>query len=440
MIYRFRTKACEHGLDKKLVDRTVELAKRTKKYSWKHLKVALDSSPLEGAGRVEDTWNLIGRAISKVVSAFAKATGVDEVVVIEGADLTVLEGPSVKAALDVDWGDAYQRHEALQRLVAEAERLEAWVVHQMKDDATKPPVSDALTLVRRVVEQDLEPDPDGGGDRIRDGVAEERVISVGDPEMRHGRKSKSKTITGYKRHVVIANRIILGTAVEPANRREHEPAPRLFNAAHRHGRIVSVHLDRGDLPSPEVAALWRNGVELHARASGSTKPGIFSKAHFQVCVDEGVVACAAGQITHITPSGFVGFDGAQCRRRPRKTALHRRAATHPAHPRGREAARCAARRTSERRRPSCVPQANRGRASARAGRGDSGQQGPQKGVRKNGFDVNRTAAVVNLQEIARLRRAAQRFADRASRTQLMNVASGLRSRRRRGAERAHRGR
>src|SRR5687768_1958622 len=55
-LVRFRTKAIEHDLDKKLVERTVELAKRTRKYSWKHLKVALDSSPLEGAGRVEDTW------------------------------------------------------------------------------------------------------------------------------------------------------------------------------------------------------------------------------------------------------------------------------------------------------------------------------------------------------------------------------------------------
>ncbi len=249
-LVRFRTKAIEHDLDKKLVDRTVELAKRTKKYSWKHLKVALDSSPLEGAGRVDDTWNLIGRAMSKVVGAVARATGVDEAVVVEGAGLTVLEGPSIKAALDVDWGDADERHEALQRLVVEAEQLEAWVVHQLKDDATKPPVSDSLTLLRRIVEQDLEPDPDGGGDRIRDGVAEDRVISVGDPEMRHGRKSQSKTINGYKRHIVIANRIILGTAVEPANRPEHEAMPRLFDAARRQGQIVSAHFDRGYLRAP----------------------------------------------------------------------------------------------------------------------------------------------------------------------------------------------
>ena len=52
-LVRFRAKAIAHDLDKKLVDRTVELAKQTKKFGWKQLRVALDSSPLEGAGRVE---------------------------------------------------------------------------------------------------------------------------------------------------------------------------------------------------------------------------------------------------------------------------------------------------------------------------------------------------------------------------------------------------
>jgi len=72
-----------NDLDKKLVDRTIELAKRTGKFGWKKLRVALDSSPLEGAGRVEDTWNLIGRAMSKVVNAVSLALGVESAQVID---------------------------------------------------------------------------------------------------------------------------------------------------------------------------------------------------------------------------------------------------------------------------------------------------------------------------------------------------------------------
>lgn len=38
--------------------------------------------------------------------------------------------------------------------------------------------------------------------RILRGVAKGRLPSLGDPEMRHGRKSRSRPFTGYQRHVV----------------------------------------------------------------------------------------------------------------------------------------------------------------------------------------------------------------------------------------------
>ncbi|MFV8752046.1 transposase [Nannocystaceae bacterium ST9] len=64
---RFRARMIAHDLDRRLLERTVELAKQTGSFGWKQLRVAFDSSPLRGAGRVEDTWNLIGRAMSKLV-------------------------------------------------------------------------------------------------------------------------------------------------------------------------------------------------------------------------------------------------------------------------------------------------------------------------------------------------------------------------------------
>jgi hypothetical protein len=405
-LVRFRTRAIEHDLDKMLVERTVELAKQTGKYSWKHLKVALDSSPLEGAGRVEDTWNLIGRAMAKVVGAVAKATGTDESEVIEGAKLSVLKGPSIKAALDIDWADEAQRHDALQRLVGEAERLESWVVRRLKGDATKPPVSDALTLLRRVVAQDLEPDPGGGGQRIREGVAEDRIISVGDPDMRHGRKSRSRTINGFKRHIVTANRIILGTAVEPANRREHEPVPRLLKAAHQQGEIVSAHFDRGYLPSPELAEMWRRGVEIHSRAWGTTKPGIFGKSDFKIEVKTKTVTCPAGKTTHITPSGFAGFEQADCNRCTLKTQCTR-AERRTIHIHENEEMLVQLRQAQSTRKGR-LEYRQRTAIEHRLARLDA-IQGPKaryKGARKNELDVNRASAVVNLMEVARLRLAA----------------------------------
>ena len=47
-VFNFRMRAIEHGLVQVLVDRSVELAKRTKGYSGAALRAALDSSPLWG--------------------------------------------------------------------------------------------------------------------------------------------------------------------------------------------------------------------------------------------------------------------------------------------------------------------------------------------------------------------------------------------------------
>jgi hypothetical protein len=51
----------------------------------------------------------------------------------------------------------------------------------------------------------LSPDPNsptGRAARIKRGVAKDRMPSLGDREMRHGRKSKSKLFNGYKRHIL----------------------------------------------------------------------------------------------------------------------------------------------------------------------------------------------------------------------------------------------
>jgi hypothetical protein len=54
----------------------------------------------------------------------------------------------------------------------------------------------------RVAQALHRPDPTTGRRRILRGVAKGRQPSLGDPEMRPGRKSRHRPFTGYKRHVV----------------------------------------------------------------------------------------------------------------------------------------------------------------------------------------------------------------------------------------------
>ena len=91
----------------------------------------------------------------------------------------------------------------------------------MAEQAERPPLSEHLATLKQLREQDLEPDPSdpsGRTQRIRQGVAKERRISIEEPEMRHGRKSKSRTINGYKAHlgVDLDTELVLACAVTPA--------------------------------------------------------------------------------------------------------------------------------------------------------------------------------------------------------------------------------
>src|SRR5260370_4467936 len=71
----FRQRLIAADMDKRLLERTVEVARETKGYDPgklpKTLRVAMDSSPIEGVGRVEDTINLLGHAARNVITCFA---------------------------------------------------------------------------------------------------------------------------------------------------------------------------------------------------------------------------------------------------------------------------------------------------------------------------------------------------------------------------------
>ena len=77
---RFRQALIIHGLDRRLIERTVTLAGESKKFGARQLRAALDSSPLWGAAKVEDTYNLLGHALKKAPSRDSPSTGegVDE--------------------------------------------------------------------------------------------------------------------------------------------------------------------------------------------------------------------------------------------------------------------------------------------------------------------------------------------------------------------------
>jgi hypothetical protein len=120
----FRGRLIRTDMDRRLLERTVELARQTKAFDWKKLpkdlRVAIDSSPLAGAGRVEDTINLLGHAARKVVECAAELLRWTVDRVAREAGIPALLEASVKRALDTEMRhgrkskskrfDGYKRH------------------------------------------------------------------------------------------------------------------------------------------------------------------------------------------------------------------------------------------------------------------------------------------------------------------------------------------
>jgi hypothetical protein len=194
-----RTRLIEHDLDRRLIERTVELPAAAKGFGARALRAALDSSPLWGAGRVEDTFNLMGHALRKALGVIAAVQGRGQaagtVIAAARAGVPQLAASSLKAALDLDWDDPAARDQALAEVLGLLDRVEAFIAGHHGGQAAAA----VAAVARQVRDQDV--DLAGPAPVLRRGVARDRRISVEDPDMRHGRKSRSVLFDGCKRHV-----------------------------------------------------------------------------------------------------------------------------------------------------------------------------------------------------------------------------------------------
>jgi hypothetical protein len=406
----FRRRLIEHAMDRRLLDRTVELARRTKQFGDKALRVALDSAPLWGAGRVEDTFNLLGHALDVVVECAAQVLGTDAATIRVEARLQLLGGSSLKATLDIDWdNDAEQQH-GLERLLEEVKRLRHWLASKLPDQIAQPPLKEALALVERVIAQDLEPDPHGGGMRIKRGVAKDRRISVTDPDMRHGRKSKSKLFNGYKRHLArdLDGGMILAATVRPANEPEHLAAEILRPDVEAHGAVAELHIDRGYLASAWTHERFERGERILAKPWTPKNGDRFPKTAFVIDLDRATVRCPEAHHASIHRSA-ARFNAPTCDACPSRPRCTRAALGHgrsiSIHPQERMLLQLRALRATSDGRTALRHRTAIEHALAHVAR----RQGPRArylGIRKNVFDLRRVCAVENLHTLDRLQRAA----------------------------------
>jgi hypothetical protein len=399
----FRKRLIEKNLDRRLIERTVELAARTGGFGARALRAALDSSPLWGAGRVEDTLNLMGHALRKALGVIAVLQGRGQAagtaIVAAQAGVPQLAASSLKAALDADWDDLAARDHALAEVLGLLDRVDAFVAGQAGDEAAAAVVATA----RQVRDQDI--DLTGLAPALRRGVAKDRRISVEDAEMRHGRKSRSMLFDGYKRHVIrdLDTGLVPAVGITPANAPEASVAGDVVADLEAAGwHLSELPIDRAYLSS---ALVRDRGPDLAIFCKAwrvRNASGRFAKDQFTLDFAAGQLTCPAGVSMPFEPGRTVRFPAGTCAACPlqaRCTASSngRSVSIHPD-----EALLAELRRRQQ------TPD---GRAKLRervavehalAHVGHwQGRRARYRGTRKNLFDLRRVAVVHNLHVIAR---------------------------------------
>ena len=313
------------------------------------MRVALDTTCILGRGAVQDTYNLLADGIAKLLRVLATVANIDVGEWAEAQGYERYFGSSIKGEATIDWSDRKARRKLLGELVADADRLlelarQAWVELPEASGQWQSILAGA-ELLGQLLLQDIErKSGDGDADAdahahaddaddgvsIRDGVSRDRMLSVHDPELRHGHKSSRRRFDGHKAAIVVDTDSQLITAVDvlPGNAPDNLGALELVEQSEAStGAPVEEAMGDAAYGDGGTRQTFADaGRRLVAKAPGRPDRKHFPKNDFHLDLAAGSCTGPAGQVTRaIVPAGkrtdgagrvyrlqAFQFDGAVC--------------------------------------------------------------------------------------------------------------------------------
>jgi transposase len=314
-LQEFRAQLIVHAEQAAIFRKSLELAKqrgrfRAKSGERRKLTVALDTTNILGRGATKDTYNLLADGIVKVARVLARLAGVPLRAWAEQHGYgRYVTAASFKGTVTIDWSDPRQRRQVLGELVADADRLLA-LVRRVRTtleagSAEETALVEAAGLLSRVLVQDVERRDDGP--ELRQGVADDRLLSVHDPEQRHGRKSKSKRFDGHKAAVVVDTdeQLITAVGVLAGNAQDHERALELVEQTEAAtGCAVAASIGDCAYGDGETRQAFHDaGRTLVAKVPAPPDRGYFPKTAFRIDLETLSCTCPSGQTTQTLLKG-----------------------------------------------------------------------------------------------------------------------------------------
>ena len=341
----FRAQLILHDKVREVFESSLRLARQSGYLKKRGMRVALDTTYILGRGAVKDTYNLLADGIVKLLRVLAAVANATLPAWAEAQGYERYLGFSIKGEATIDWSDRKARAALLGELVADADRLlalarQAWV-ELPEDSAQRQSIVDGAELLGQLLLQDVErksgdvdvdahADAADDGVSVRDGVSKDRMLSVHDPELRHGHKSSRRRFNGHKAAIVVDTDSQLITAVDvlPGNAPDNLGALELVEASEAStGSVVEEAMGDAAYGDGGTRQTFADaGRRLVAKVPGRPDRKHFPKNDFHLDLAAGSCTCPAGQVTRtIVPAGkrtdragrvyrlqAFQFDGAVC--------------------------------------------------------------------------------------------------------------------------------
>jgi transposase len=188
----FRQRLIEHNKERYAFDRFVKVG-REAGFIPDRVTLLTDTTRTKGAGAVMDTYTLLRKGIRKLLKQLGYAAAGKQRGLSPETQRLIATYVEQDRKAKLDWTDPQQRAAQLKVLFQDAEAALELATEQI-DDAD---VRSTGWLLVKIMGDDLAPD-DQGQPQIAAGTAPDRIISITEPEMRHGRKSSAQRFDGFK--------------------------------------------------------------------------------------------------------------------------------------------------------------------------------------------------------------------------------------------------
>ena len=332
----FRAQLILHDKVREVFESSLRLARESGYLKKRSMKVALDTTSILGRGAVRDTCNLLADGIVKLLRALSQVEGISVGKWAKAQGYGRYLASSIKGEAAIDWSDKRARTALLAGIVADADRLlelSRQAQGELREESTeRQRIVAAAELLGQLLLQDVGRAESGVS--LKDGVSRDRMMSVHDPEMRHGHKSSSRRFNGHKAAIVVDTDSQLITAVDvlPGNAPDNLGALELVEQSEANTGVPVEEAvgdaAYGDGDTRQTFA--EAGRPLVARVPGRPNRKHFPKDDFVIDLAAGSCTCPAGQVTHTTvPAGkrtdgtgrvhrlrAFQFDGEVCRACP----------------------------------------------------------------------------------------------------------------------------